>query len=159
MSWSYSGDPSTSDLDEVRFYIQDTQTADQLLSNEEVNFLITKYAMAFGSNMYSASVVCKFIAAKFAREVNFSGDGVSMSASDLQQKYATLAENLYAQYKQEAGADGGPDVGGIIWGEELDWDIKPLNFSLGMGDNYEAGRQSYGGQFLSGTSFDPLLGY
>lgn len=52
MTWSYSGDPSSSTLDEVRFLIQDTDTTDQLLSNEEINYLIDAYA----DDAYSAAV-------------------------------------------------------------------------------------------------------
>lgn len=54
MTWSYSGDPSSSTLDEVRFLIQDTDTNDQLLSNEEINYLIAGYA----DDAYSAAVAC-----------------------------------------------------------------------------------------------------
>jgi hypothetical protein len=43
MTWSYSGNPGASDLDEVRFLIQDTDTNEQLLSNEEINYLIAAY--------------------------------------------------------------------------------------------------------------------
>jgi hypothetical protein len=53
MTWSYSGDPSDSALDEIRFLIQDTDTTDQLLSNEEITYLYTAYGDA-----YSAAVAC-----------------------------------------------------------------------------------------------------
>ena len=51
MTWSYSGNPGSSLLDEVRFLIQDTDTDDQLLSNEELNYLVTAYI-----DPYSAAV-------------------------------------------------------------------------------------------------------
>ena len=39
MTWSYSGNPGASDLDHIRFLIQDTDTTDQLFSNEELTYL------------------------------------------------------------------------------------------------------------------------
>ena len=145
MTFSYSGDPGSSDTDEIRFYIQDTSEPEMLISNEEITWVVSKYAQEFNSNLYSASVCAKFLSNKFAREVTYSADGVSMQASELQQKYSDMADNLYQQYTQERGRGGGPDVGGILWGEEFDYDIKPLVFGMGMNDNPEAGRQSYGG--------------
>jgi hypothetical protein len=50
MTFTYSGNPGASALDEVRFLIQDTETSDQLLSNEEINYLLTAYnGDAFGA--------------------------------------------------------------------------------------------------------------
>ena len=51
MTWTYSGNPGSSLLDEVRFLIQDTDTNDQQLSNEELTYLITAYG-----DPYSAAV-------------------------------------------------------------------------------------------------------
>ena len=51
MTWTYSGNPGASTLDEVRFLIQDTNEDDELLSNEEINYLITSYG-----DPYSAAV-------------------------------------------------------------------------------------------------------
>jgi hypothetical protein len=52
MTWTYSGNPGASTLDEVRFLIQDTDTTDQLLSNEELNYLID----AFDDSAYGAAI-------------------------------------------------------------------------------------------------------
>lgn len=43
MSWSYSGDPSTSPLDAFRFKLKDTDKNDPLLTDEEINFILTEY--------------------------------------------------------------------------------------------------------------------
>lgn len=51
MAWSYSGNPGSSSLDLVRFLIQDTDISDQLLSNEEINYLIGAYG-----DPYSAAI-------------------------------------------------------------------------------------------------------
>lgn len=40
MTWTYSGDPSNSELDEYRFYISDTNQTEQLLQDEEIKFVL-----------------------------------------------------------------------------------------------------------------------
>jgi hypothetical protein len=53
MTFTYSGNPGASKLDEVRFLIQDTDAADQLLSNEEINYLLGVY-----TDPYLAAISC-----------------------------------------------------------------------------------------------------
>lgn len=143
--WTYSGDPGNSDLDEVRFYVQDTDKNDPLLSDEEIQYVIDTWSAVYGSNIMHAAVCAEILAAKFAREVTYSADGVAVGANELQQKYNDLAASLRDTYKNMNIA-GGPDVGGILYGETLDSGIKPLIWSVGMGDNRRAGQQDYGGE-------------
>lgn len=42
MSFTYSGDPSASDLDAVRFLIQDVTTPGEFLQDEEITWLLTQ---------------------------------------------------------------------------------------------------------------------
>lgn len=44
MSWSYSGDPSKSEIDAYRFAIQDTDTSCQIMQNEEIQYILDTYA-------------------------------------------------------------------------------------------------------------------
>lgn len=44
MAWSYSGDPTSSALDALRFHIGDTESATPLLSNEEINYVLANNA-------------------------------------------------------------------------------------------------------------------
>lgn len=53
MTFSYSGNPGNSTLDEVRFLIQDTDSSDPLLTNEEINYLIGVY-----TDPYLAAISC-----------------------------------------------------------------------------------------------------
>lgn len=41
--WSYSGDPSTSDRDAVRFHMQDTDEDDPLYQDEELEYLLMEH--------------------------------------------------------------------------------------------------------------------
>jgi hypothetical protein len=62
MTWSYSGDPTSSDLDAARLLIGDTDTDHQLLSDEELNFFVSQY-----SNVYhAAALAAEALAARFA---------------------------------------------------------------------------------------------
>jgi len=76
MTWTYSGDPGASTLDEVRFLIQDTDTDDQLLQDEELNYLIDSYG-----DPYSAAVaaVVSLIAAAARSEEESKRVGESQS--------------------------------------------------------------------------------
>jgi hypothetical protein len=48
MTFSYSGDPSFSDIDAVRFYISDTDPLNSFMTDEGIQFLIDNYYMQTG---------------------------------------------------------------------------------------------------------------
>jgi len=74
MTWTYSGNPGASVLDEVRFLIQDTDNTDQLLSNEELNYLIDAYEDSAYSAAVSAVVSLIGQAARATEESKKVGD-------------------------------------------------------------------------------------
>lgn len=146
MTWTYAGDPSASDVAAVRFYLQDVIIEDPLMSDEEIQFLWDDWnERGNGSHVYVAAIAADTLAAKFAREVSVSADGVSVGVQELQSKFEALAVSLRAQFQREQNA-GAPETFGNVFGEEFDASIKPLSFGKGMHDNSEAGRQDYGGQ-------------
>jgi hypothetical protein len=146
--WSYSGDPSTSDKDAVRFYIGDIDESLQLLQDEDIDFLLKKWLPLYGSDLLVAAGAAEIIANHFAREVSVSADGVSVASNELQQKYNDLAANLRDMYKIEQ--IGTPILPGVLYDNTWDSSIKPLRFGIGFTDNYEAGRQDYGDYDPSG---------
>ena len=148
--WSYSGDPSESDLDQVRFYCQDTVQARPLLQDEEIDFLLATWADAYNSPLAIAAVACEVIAGKFAASINVSADGVNIDQGSLQSHYMQLAAQLREQYKYLYQYSP-PDLSSIM---SQDWDpeIVPLTFSVGLMDNYRAGNQDYGSQRGPGHS-------
>lgn len=141
--WSYSGDPASSDKDEVRFYTQDVIEQRPLLQDEEIQFLLIEWLEQMGSILFVAATACEIIAAKFAAEVSVSADGVSVSSGDLQQRYMNLAEQLreQAHIKLDDDVSMGLEE---LWDVGLDAGIDPLMFGIGFHDNWEAGRQDYG---------------
>jgi hypothetical protein len=140
--WSYSGDPSASDRDQVRFYSQDVIEARPLLQDEELDFLLSQWADAVGSSLYVAAVACEVIAGKFAASVNVSADGMNVDQGSLQQKYNDLAASLRDQYKALYQYDP-PDLTSVL-DQSTDWSILPLTFGVGFQDNNRAGLQDYG---------------
>src|SRR5688500_12229196 len=89
MSWSYSGDPSSSSLDEVRFLLGDIDSTYPLLSDEEITYLLQER-----TSRGAAADAASALAARYAREVSFSADGVSVQVEQLQEKYEKLATSL-----------------------------------------------------------------
>jgi hypothetical protein len=135
--------PEASDKDAVRFLIGDTTPATALVQDEEITWMLTKWKPVHGTVEYVAAAVAESIAARFAREANYSADGVSISLAQLGSQFRELAASLRQQHKSLL-VGGTPDVGGISPGEQTDPSIAPLDFGTGMHDNHEAGRQSYG---------------
>lgn len=104
MTWSYDSTLATS-RDQVRFEIQDTETSDQLFSNEEVDATLT----ATGSVAAATLKLAKKLMMKFARLVDTSVGRVSESASQRYQAYKEIVAKLEA----DDAAYATPTFGGV----------------------------------------------
>src|SRR5574343_147039 len=116
MTWTYSGDPSSSTLDEVRFLIGDTDTNDQLLSDEEITYLIGVNAdQGTGYHNYlAASSACNAIAAKYAKMSDKTVGSLSIRYSQKHSQYLALAQDLLKKATTGVNArkPGAPVLGG-----------------------------------------------
>lgn len=97
MTWSYSGNPSASSTDKVRFLCGDTDTNNQQVSNEEITFLLTEW----NSNAYlAAAFASDAIAGKLTAKADSSrsvGDlSISTQFSSQAKTYMERAANLRA---------------------------------------------------------------
>lgn len=92
MAWTYSGDPSLSDLDMVRWYAGDTDSSDQEATDEECEAALDK----FGSPERAAAKVARSIAAKYARLVDKAAGDVRKSHSQKSANYSKIADELEA---------------------------------------------------------------
>ncbi len=107
MTWTYSGDPSSSDRDMVRFLIGDTDTTDQLATDAEIS-----WAVGISSNNYEASAeIARGLAAKYSRFTAASIDGISMNYGDRVKQFTDLAVRLEKEGKAVINAL--PYAGGI----------------------------------------------
>ena len=144
MTWTYSEDPAASNKDAVRFYLQDVVEDEPFLSDEEIQHLIDTYLDRWSSTIAVAALCAEILSNRFAREMNVSGDGVSIDTAALQQRFAEVASSLRELYKQEAHTETFLDDFSGVLAYGFDDSLAPLNFGLGMHDNYEAGTQFEG---------------
>jgi len=96
MTFTYSGDPSTSTRNYVRFLINDVISTDALFSDEEINYVITEWS---GDAYEAARELAEILIARFARLADSTsksvGDiSVSESYSSKITHYKELANSL-----------------------------------------------------------------
>lgn len=91
MTWTYSGDPSTSDKDNVRFTIGDTEVDMPQMTDEEINFALN----TSDASVSRASIMCvKNLTAKYAKAVNYKIGPESVNAKDRYDQYMSLLTKL-----------------------------------------------------------------
>lgn len=101
MSWSYNVG-LFSDKDKVRLTIGDTQSEDQLLSDEEILYFLTQQTTIAAASIAAA----RAIGAKYSRLSDISIESVSKSYSQKSKNYFALAAQLEAQSKQSSAMSG-----------------------------------------------------
>lgn len=143
-NWTYSGDPTTSEKDAVRFWLQDTDENRKLLSDQEIAYVQTVSDPIYADPIACAAIACSAVMAKFAKEAPITADGVSVGIDQLQAHFKDLRAQLKDLYDEVAGASGVPLVFGIDVFEIPDFGIKPPSFGKGFTDNPRAGNQEYG---------------
>lgn len=137
MTWTYE---ENFDLprDQVRLYLNDIDTNNQLVSDEVIAFLLTEE----GDNpLLAAARAADVLAAKYSRMVSFSADGISFQADELQERFSALAKALRGQVG--GGQLAAPYFGGASkreMAEDLfDFDLIPLHFGSHMHDHPGSG--------------------
>jgi len=153
-AWSYSGDPSLTPRDTVRFYLQDTNSDDPQMADAELDFLISDWYPVTASYINVAAVAADTLSTRYAAEVSVSADSAIVALEQLQDKWAAAATRLRALAARKDIA--GPDVGGIDRYDEPDPNEKPKSFAKGMHDSRYAGQQDYGDEIS--TPVSPLYG-
>ena len=144
MTWTYSGNPADSNLDAVRFLLQDVEPQEPFFDNEELQYLLDTYLERWASTTAVAAYAAEILSNRFAREIAVSGDGVTIDTASLQQRFADVATNLREQYKAEALTEPFiEDFSGVL-AHGFDDSLAPLNFGLGMHDSIDAGDQYEG---------------
>lgn len=85
--FTYSGDPSSSDLDQVRFLLSDTNQDSPLLQDEEIQWLLDEGADVYDSAANGADIV----SGKFAHNSDYSK---SVGDLSLSQNFSAQAERF-----------------------------------------------------------------
>lgn len=130
---TYSGDPSKSAADQVRFLVGDTRSP-FLLSDEEILALLADSDQATAP---AAAAGADALAARFAGSTDVSSGGVRKAESQKATAFRHLAKRLR---RTKCGVEpwaGGLSKSEIIASEE-DTDLVQPTFSKGMHDNPRA---------------------
>jgi hypothetical protein len=90
MTWNYSGDPSASLRDTVRFLIGDTDPADPLISDEEIGYALTKFAKP----ELAGAIALRSLAAKWARIGTSAVGELSVDKRTSVQEFVARANEL-----------------------------------------------------------------
>lgn len=110
MTWTYNPADLSSSLAKVRLMIGDTNTNDQLLQDEEINYFLTVNS----SPMSAAVMAARAIASKFARLADTDIETASVKYSQKAKGYADLADTLEKQSNSAlSGGLAGPSATGI----------------------------------------------
>ena len=134
MTWTYTPDFS-GNRDKIRLMIGDTDTTDQLLTDEVITYAVTQQ-----SDLHMAAArCCDYIVASLARKVNVSTGGISVDVDARMEQYSALAAILREQRDEEALLGGTIKVGGTTTAdiEALDEDesLQQPQFKQGQFDN------------------------
>lgn len=139
MAWSYSGNPGASNLDEVRFLIQDTDTDDQLLSDAEINYLLTQWTFDSVVDAYSTAIAAVgILIAKASRAVEESkkvGDlSLNVKTNVRLSQWQTLQKTLQADRFRHSPAAPAyntnaflPTKTGFVEGESTDFYVGQMD--------------------------------
>lgn len=126
-TWSYSGNPTNSLRDACRFVIGDTDSTNQLLTDNEVDWLLVQWE----GNIYTAGAEgCVAISGRFTAKADYSRSVGDMSISTQYQRQAESYLNRADHLREQADKYGQPtpvfytDTSGNVFG--------PSHFSVGM---------------------------
>ena len=96
MSFTYSGNPSATQLDLVRFLLNDTEATDYVIEDAEITYLVSTWNNAY----LAASHGAKMISANFAKQATSKSVGdLSISYSSKSSDYSLLAQRLYEMFQ------------------------------------------------------------
>ena len=136
MTFTYSGDPGASALDEVRFLIQDTDTNDQLLSNEEIEYLLLAYNDdAFGAAIASmTSLIAQ--AARVQEESKSVGDlSLTVKSGARLSQWESLLIRLQAERFRRFPAAPVVNANTLLATVDRDVEDEGSDFVVGQMDN------------------------
>lgn len=105
MTWTYTNDPSVVARDKVRFLIGDTDTANQLITDEEIAFLLAEWN---NDGYVSAARGCDALAARFAAKSDQSKSVGDLSLTTHYGEQATRYMALGAALLDQASANKPP---------------------------------------------------
>jgi len=142
MTWTFDEEDISTNLAKVRVTIGDTDSDEELLSDEIINFRLTQAS----DNVKVAAIACvRDILAKLSRKTDRTGTGFSASRSQKFEQYSALLKELTGDATLVATAT--LTGGSISERENLrddDDDYEYPAFYRGLHDNESGGTQNTG---------------
>ena len=134
MTWTYSGDPSSSIRDQIRFLIGDTVSGDPQVTDEEIAWA---YATAGGVRT-AAILLVESLIARCARLVSQSTGGISVSYGDRLAHYQALLGLLKASGSMVPSVYSGGISQSDVEANRADFDWRQGPFKEEQFDNPDA---------------------
>lgn len=131
--WTYSGDPTTSDKDAVRFLIGDVLNKDPLVQDGEIAYALTLRGTVYGA----AATCCRSLAAQYSRLADSVQADLRTTYSQKATAFARRARDFDSQDTMLGGAlswAGGISIADKQSREEDTDRVQPA-FNIGMDDN------------------------
>ena len=135
MTFTYSGNPGASALDEVRFLIQDTDSTDPLLTNEEINYLLTAYGDPYLAAISSVTALIAQ-ASRVVEESKKVGDlSLTIKSGARVAQWETLLKYLKQEQFRRNPAAPIVNANVLLPTDERDLEDEGSDFVVGQMDN------------------------
>ena len=136
MPFTYSGDPSTSMRDAVRFLLNDTDSTDVLLTDAEISYLIAEWVNVYAICRAGAET----LASKFIRLAESSSKGVgdinvSESYQNKASQYRDLAMSFHERQMRKSPPAPWANADALKSTTDRTVETYPTDFHVGMDDN------------------------
>lgn len=137
MTWTYTGDPENSILDRLRLLMGDTDTNDQQLTDEVLNYYL---AQNNNEAVRAAIDAVNSLIAKYSRQVTASIENVSVSSGGIVTQYRKLLIDLKGIQANKGIRSGlKPVISGISKAESQSLrektDLRQPEFTIGQFDD------------------------
>lgn len=108
MTWTYTDDPLNVRRDEVRSMVGDTDTTDQLITDEDIDLALQMFLPATLKPAWLAAAhCCDLIAGKFGRKAQKSIGPLSQAAQQQWEHYRQMAADYRLLYASDGLATTG----------------------------------------------------
>lgn len=104
MTFTYTGDPSVSTRDKVRFLIGDTISAEKHFEDEEIQYLVTEWGEVYSAARAAAEILAGRYAHKAQSSKSVGDLSISESYSSASAEFRLLAVSIEAQRTRKGGA-------------------------------------------------------
>lgn len=131
MTWTYSSTALSTDLAKVRLQIGDTDTNDQLMTDEEIN----RYLDVETNLTLAAAKCCEALEAKYARQFSFGADGANYNLDQKMKHFGDLAIKLR---KLAVATDS--EIVAITRVDGYSDDIDSQDVTVSSGQDWDVGR-------------------